>query len=385
MNTDFDQVNIDLLTKNELVDALVHLTGISAERWRQESIRELRVELASAWQTTKEAKAKVERTQKFQPAQPPAAGALDTAALDVLVARATHAVEEKLISRLRIVTGEDGEPTAQAQDIEALTQKADLAVPEVDPTYRQPYQDYTARLEAKSRATLRPRNVALWGPTGAGKTTFAIQFAAQYQRPLYVLNVGEVTEAEQLLGQMRAKDGSTYWEPSLLWQAVQVPFAVILLDELNRGGNAKVVNALFEVLDDRRTLGGAPVAPGVIFFATLNEGVEYTGTDELDAAIGDRFAEGAYIDYSPDEVNVLVARHGCDVEVAEGVVRLANTLRGKYPISLRILGSCVEEHKFGAPMQEALLHTFGRRVPAKVLAQACSAALPDVDFSGYIP
>lgn len=385
MNYDLDSINPDTLGKDELVEWLTKLTSGSPEQWRQEPVRSLRAELAAAIQAARDAR----RTVSEATAQPVVVQTtgIDASTLRELSSSIEDSVTRKVLSRLSVTASADDEAPVEvsAAALKQLTHESrEFRVPDIDETYINPVPGYSKRLELKSRSTAKPRNVALWGPTGAGKTTYAIQFAAQHDRPLYILNFGEVTEAEQLLGHWEARDGSTIWVDSDLVHAIQTPFAVILLDELNRGATAKVTNAAFEMLDDRRSLGGFAVAPGVIFFATLNEGVEYTGTDELDAAINDRFSEGVFISYSPKEKDILIARYGADPATAERAVALANNLRGVYPLSLRVLGAAIEEIKFGASLTEALLFTIGRRVPVQTLVGACAATWPEVDFSGYL-
>lgn len=387
MNYDLDSINPDTLGKDELVEWLTKLTSGSPEQWRQEPVRALRAELAAATQAARDTRRAIQQANA-QPVVIQSTG-IDAATLRDLTSSIEDSVTRKVLGRLSVTASADDDAPVEvsAAALKQLSQHEtrEFRVPDFDETYINPVPGYSQRLEAKSRGTAKPRNVALWGPTGAGKTTYAIQFAARFERPLYILNFGEVTEAEQLLGHWEARDGSTVWVDSDLVHAIQTPFAVILLDELNRGATAKVTNAAFELLDDRRSLGGFPVAPGVIFFATLNEGVEYTGTDELDAAINDRFSEGVLISYSPREKEVLVNRYGADPATAERAVALANNLRGQFPLSLRVLGAAIEEIKFGASLSEALLFTIGRRVPAQTLVSACAATWPEVSFAGYLP
>ena len=99
---------------------------------------------------------------------------------------------------------------------------------------------------------------------------------------------------------------------------------------------------------------GAPHAltlqPGQCIIATLNEGVEYVGTVEVDAAVRDRFGMGVRMDYTVEavEARILVSQvPGLDKDVAKRMVRVASGQRAKrdddtlYPshnvISTRVL------------------------------------------------
>jgi nitric oxide reductase NorQ protein len=71
------------------------------------------------------------------------------------------------------------------------------------------------------------------------------------------------------------------------------------------------------------------VADGVVFFATLNEGDEFIGTEMLDAALRDRFYI-LLLDYLPSEVEtrVLHLKTGISEADAQTVVNVAGKLRG---------------------------------------------------------
>jgi nitric oxide reductase NorQ protein len=90
---------------------------------------------------------------------------------------------------------------------------------------------------------------------------------------------------------------------------------------------------LFSVLSEDRTvwtdeLGLLNVADDVVFFATLNEGEEFVGTEMLDAAMRDRFYV-TVLDYLPLEVEtkVLNLKGGVDEAEALTIVNVANKLR----------------------------------------------------------
>lgn len=229
-------------------------------------------------------------------------------------------------------------------------------------------------------------NIALLGATGTGKTTFARQFAAAHRRPLCVVNCGSVVEPTDWWGTMSLRDGNTHWDDSELVTAVQTPGCVIIFDELNRVALPKAANELIPVTDERRLCnipgrGYVPVAAGVVFFATLNIGADYTGTEQADAAIFNRFAIRLNVPYlSPErESAVLVARTDCEDELAESLVMLANNVRGQgAPVSLRTLTAAAREVQYGASLDEAIVLTFlgDGAITEEQLSVAAHATLP---------
>lgn len=296
-------------------------------------------------------------------------------------------MKQEIIEELSAISGMAPEeladrPMAELKRLLAEYRSAPSAdsrfpVPARDPIYVDPIPEYSALLDKRSRKDGKPRNIAIHGPAGAGKTSYGIQFAARFRRPLYVLNVGSLAEPSEVLGHWEAKEGTTVWVHSDLWHAIQVPYCVVVLDELNRGFSLKTLNALLPMLDDRRNLDGAAVAEGVVFFATLNEGLEYVGTDELDAAIDDRFSEGVRLTYPSNEVALLVEQ-GIDPAMANNLYRLVSNLRGSHPISLRAMRSWADMVLNGASPWYALLFTIGRRVNIRELLSACHLAWPDL-------
>ncbi|HOJ14103.1 MAG TPA: MoxR family ATPase [Deltaproteobacteria bacterium] len=178
-----------------------------------------------------------------------------------------------------------------------------------------------------------PVNVLVVGPQGCGKSTLVRQFAARFNRPLAVFQVGILSEAGQLFGEHRLEEGRTYFNEFLFPKAVRTPRCVIHLEEINRPEHPKALNMLLSLLAEDRSvwideIGRVDVAPGVVFFATMNEGEEFVGTEMLDAALRDRFYIVA-LDYLPPEVETQVLRLKANLGEADAltVVNVANRLR----------------------------------------------------------
>ncbi|SHI64827.1 nitric oxide reductase NorQ protein [Desulfatibacillum alkenivorans DSM 16219] len=191
--------------------------------------------------------------------------------------------------------------------------------------------DNLGRIEALSQR--HPVNVLAAGRQGCGKSTMVRQFAARNHRPLAAFQIGVLSEPGQLFGEHRLKDGETYYQQFLFPQAIQTPGCVIHLEEINRPEHPKALNMLFSVLSQDRQvwtdeLGLIKVAPGVVFFATLNEGEEFVGTEMLDAALRDRFYV-TLMDYLTPQVetNVLHLKTGISPADAQTIVNVAGQLR----------------------------------------------------------
>lgn len=135
-------------------------------------------------------------------------------------------------------------------------------------------------------------NILVAGDSGTGKTSLAKCFADKMGWGCHRLNCALITEASEIAGQRGIKAGETVWEWSAVAKAISGGNCVIILDELNRA-YPNALNALFGLLDDsRRTWFNdieLVVGPNVVFIATINEGAQYTGTFQADAALLNRF------------------------------------------------------------------------------------------------
>ena len=240
-----------------------------------------------------------------------------------------------------------------------------LWVPREDPYYYANQETIGILEKIHKISKNHPVNVLVAGRQGCGKSSLVRQFAAVYQQPLATFQVGILSEPGQLFGEYALENGETKYKQFLFPQAIQTPNCVIHLEEINRPEHPKALNMLFSILsDDRRVwmdeLGMLKVADGVVFFATLNEGEEFIGTELLDAALRDRF----YIilmDYLPNEVEkeVLIKKTDVTKEDADMIIDAINVLRSNSELSIEVstrttlmIGEMVAA---GASLREAIV------------------------------
>lgn len=207
-------------------------------------------------------------------------------------------------------------------------------------------------------------NILVAGRQGCGKSSIVRQFAAVHKKPLATFQVGILSEPGQLFGEYTLEDGETRYKQFLFPMALQTPNCIIHLEEINRPENPKALNMLFSILSDDRQvwmdeLGLLEVAPGVIFFATLNEGDDFVGTELLDPALRDRFYV-ILMDFLPNEVEkeVLINKTHVSVEQADTIIGAVNILRSNFELAVEVSTRTVlmigEMVAAGATLKEAL-------------------------------
>jgi nitric oxide reductase NorQ protein len=208
-----------------------------------------------------------------------------------------------------------------------------LLVPDPDPHFFLPGGIVENMDRVRCLSDRHPVNILVSGKQGSGKSSMVRQFAARNNRPLATFQIGMLSEPGQLFGEQALKDGKTYYRKFLFPDAVQTRGCVIHLEEINRPEHPKALNMLFSVLSEDRSiytdeLGHIRVAENVVFFATLNEGDEFIGTEMLDAALRDRFYV-IMLDYLPREVEarVLCLKTGIDEADSQTIVNVAGQLR----------------------------------------------------------
>lgn len=209
------------------------------------------------------------------------------------------------------------------------------------------------------RNILKKKNTLLLGPTGTGKTDIIIRIAKALNIELNIYDMGAMIDPlTDLLGTHRIKDGNSVFDYAKFVTDVQKP-GIILLDELSRAP-LMTNNILFPCLDHRRTLNieiagstdvrAVKVHPDCVFIATANIGQEYSGTNDIDAALMNRF-NALQVEYLPQNIEeqILNVRTGIELDKASKILNVANAIRDSYlkqniskPISTRETLECAE-------------------------------------------
>lgn len=153
-------------------------------------------------------------------------------------------------------------------------------------------------------------NVLIVGPTGSGKTSAALAYAAREEMPFYSISSSVGLEPSQLFGRY-IPDGAG----GFMWQDGPVTYVVrhggfLLINEINFIPD-RVGTVLFSLLDKRRTIqlldhkGEVLTAhEDLVIAADMNPG--YAGTRTLNAALKNRFPIQLYWDYDPEVEEKLV-------------------------------------------------------------------------------
>ncbi len=211
-------------------------------------------------------------------------------------------------------------------------------------------------------------NVKVLGPAGVGKTSLGWEFAASFKRPCFEVHWGMYQEPSEVWGKDRlSMETGTYYEQARYVDALQLPNCVIILDEPNRC-HPEVLNTNFALWDWRRAAWVPDlrkmirVAPGVVFFACLNEGAEYVGTNPMDKAIRERFGRTIRLSWPPMKVEarILVKRTGVDKEIALKLAKFARDIRRNPKVdcspSIRQLLVAAQDVVEGLPLPEAVMY-----------------------------
>ena len=239
-------------------------------------------------------------------------------------------------------------------------------------------------------------NIMLVGAPGSGKTSLARQDGAHNQSLYCEVQCGLMTEPTQWFGSQKFNpEIGTYYQESQFVKAVETPNCRILLDEINRVENPKVLNSLFWLLDDR---GEAYIddlqrtvkrAMGVIFFATLNEGVIFSGVDFMDTALRDRFYV-IQMEFPPEdsEIRILTTKTGIAPSAAHVLVYMANTIRQDptfdRKVSTRQLLMAARDIVSGATIRDAVQFAVSNTFQEKAsdVMKALQAFIPETEARG---
>ena len=242
-----------------------------------------------------------------------------------------------------------------------------LKIPRPDPNFFILREDMENLDRFNKMSEKHPVNILTTGNQGCGKSSLVRQFAYIYQRAMATFQVGLLLEAGQLFGQQRLKAGETYYQEFLFPKAIRTPGCVIHLEEINRSESPHALNELFSVLSEDRSIwidefGMIQVAPGVMFFATMNEGEAFSGTGEMDEALKDRFYR-IHLEYLPHDVEreVLIRKTRIDESKADQILKMVNRIRNNdqigMSVSIRHSLMIAELVAMGASLREAMIYS----------------------------
>jgi hypothetical protein len=147
-------------------------------------------------------------------------------------------------------------------------------------------------------------NVLIEGPTGPGKTTFVMAYAAKTEKRFYAVPSNVGIEPSQLFGKYIPDGvGGFKWVDGPVTALVRAG-GVLLINEVNFVPE-RVATVLFGLLDRRRSIilldHEAEVIeahPDLVIVADMNP--EYEGTRQLNKAFRNRFAAQLFWDYDPN-------------------------------------------------------------------------------------
>lgn len=143
-------------------------------------------------------------------------------------------------------------------------------------------------------------NIMITGEQGSGKTETAmvLQKIFGFDDLMFTLDMGDAGDdpLTSIVGKTHF-DGKTYFAESPFIKAIQVPNAVIRIEEITRA-HPNAQNILMRIVDKKQRVlrlnddneyRDIFVARGVSFVATANIGLQFTATKKLDRAFSDRF------------------------------------------------------------------------------------------------
>lgn len=188
--------------------------------------------------------------------------------------------------------------------------------------------------------------IALFGPTGSGKTSVVYDLAASKGVGVFQFDAPGATTFMDWVGATavveRGGTAVTEYQPSALMQVLDAdgPYAgqprIALVDEVNRAESGAATNFLMSILhgvaavyvpDARRTIR---IDPAVLVVFTGNIGSAYSATIPLDPALLDRMENVLHFDYPDEKAEVRILRNrvpSLDAPMAERLVKAARQTR----------------------------------------------------------
>jgi len=262
--------------------------------------------------------------------------------------------------------------TTPDTEVEVTTEQngaMEVFYPKADPNFLVSENTVEALRVTEALSHKHPTNLLVTGQPGGGKTSLTQQFAAKFNRPMIIADFGVLQEPQQLFQTTRLIESNggviTDTRESGFVRGIETEGCVVVMDEMTRVENERVLNPLMPLLDGRASAWiddlrrRVHVAPKVIFVATINEGALFCGISSLDLALRDRFRE-VFLDYLPaeSESKVLEVKAGILKIIANSLAEFAYTVRttpaiGK-KISTRQLLHAAEAYAEGTSLWQAV-------------------------------
>jgi len=189
-------------------------------------------------------------------------------------------------------------------------------------------------------ARANKREVLIYGPTGPGKTTSVVAWAARNSLRLAAVSGNAALEPSQLIGKyVPDGNGGFEWIDGPVTDVVRNG-GVLILDELNFI-SPKIYTILYSLLDGRHCLilldhHGETIQahPDLTIFATMNP--DYVGTTPLNFAMRNRFTIQVPWDYD-DEVESKLVKSKAILTIAKQLRTEAAKGELETPISTNML------------------------------------------------
>lgn len=220
-----------------------------------------------------------------------------------------------------------------------LTRNAVAIVPPIEM-----YDTYVSRnvagktdMEVFQYARENHVNVLIEGPTGSGKTSGSLAFAAKNKMPFYATPSSIGMEPSQLFGRYIPTGPSTYeWQDGPVTKLVRHG-GLLLINEVNFVP-ARVATTLFSLFDKRREIQlldhkGEVIKAHEDLLIVADMNPDYRGTQPLNAALRNRFGIQMYWDYDPAIERKLVK----STELVALAVKMREAEELSTPISTNML------------------------------------------------
>lgn len=191
--------------------------------------------------------------------------------------------------------------------------------------------------------------VLINGPTGCGKTYPVMQLCKEKNIKIFPISITHLSDENTLIGSIRIKDGTTYFEEGPVISAMREG-GVLLLDELDLAVPENIM-CLQSIIDGKgffikQTSEFIEHSPGFTIIATANtKGLgddtgTYIGTNILNEAFLERFIinfEADYMDSTNEKKILLSMEKDLNIKLPQGWVEVlvdwANKIRDTIKVS----------------------------------------------------